>query len=66
MTATFIQTLQEVLAFNLANTVVYVVDTGVDISHKEFEGRAFNGFSVFNDDFTDENGHGTHVSGTVF
>ncbi|MFI2345625.1 S8 family peptidase [Streptomyces sp. NPDC019443] len=45
----------------------YVIDTGVRISHKDFEGRAAHGFdAVDNDDSADDgNGHGTHVAGTI-
>ncbi|WP_420803333.1 S8 family peptidase [Streptomyces naphthomycinicus] len=45
----------------------YVVDTGVRISHKDFEGRAGHGFdAVDNDNSADDgNGHGTHVAGTI-
>ncbi|KAI1743572.1 subtilisin-like protease PR1K [Xylaria scruposa] len=43
----------------------YVVDTGIDVDHPDFEGRAtFASNQVDNDD-TDGNGHGTHVSGTI-
>jgi serine protease len=45
----------------------YVIDTGVLVSHDDFQGRAQHGFDfVDNDnDATDCNGHGTHVAGTV-
>ncbi|MFJ7946281.1 S8 family peptidase [Streptomyces sp. NPDC096354] len=45
----------------------YVIDTGVRVTHKEFEGRASSGFdAVDNDDSADDgNGHGTHVAGTI-
>lgn len=45
----------------------YVIDTGVRISHKDFEGRAAHGFDAIDNDNTadDGNGHGTHVAGTI-
>lgn len=48
----------------------YVIDTGVLISHVEFEGRASHGFTATSikeqkEGDSDENGHGTHVSGTI-
>ncbi|OKK04616.1 serine protease [Streptomyces sp. CB03234] len=45
----------------------YVIDTGVRVGHKDFEGRAVSGFdAVDNDnDASDGNGHGTHVAGTI-
>ncbi|CAG8644315.1 16849_t:CDS:2 [Funneliformis caledonium] len=45
---------------------VYVVDTGIRITHKEFEGRAtFGKACCFGCLTVDDNGHGTHVAGTV-
>ncbi|KAJ1850138.1 proteinase B [Coemansia sp. RSA 2703] len=45
---------------------VYVVDTGVNIDHVDFEGRARWGKTVpLNDVDKDMNGHGTHVAGTI-
>jgi len=46
---------------------VYVIDTGVRISHSTFGGRARNGFDFVDNDAVaqDGNGHGTHVAGTI-
>jgi len=46
---------------------IYVVDTGVRISHSEFQGRASNGYDFVDNDSVaqDCNGHGTHVAGTA-
>jgi len=44
----------------------YVVDTGVYAAHSEFGGRAtFGANFITGSANTDENGHGTHVSGTI-
>ncbi|MEV8478950.1 S8 family peptidase [Streptomyces sp. NPDC051173] len=45
----------------------YVIDTGVRISHKDFGGRASYGFNAVDksDKAEDDNGHGTHVAGTI-
>ncbi|KAK4452145.1 subtilisin-like protease 6 [Podospora aff. communis PSN243] len=43
----------------------YVVDTGIRVTHSEFEGRAIWGENFVNEVDTDENGHGTHVAGTI-
>jgi subtilisin family serine protease len=50
-----------------ANVTAYVLDTGIRISGKEFEGRARNGYDFIDNDRVaqDCNGHGTHVAGTV-
>ncbi|MGI5358105.1 S8 family serine peptidase [Streptomyces sp. CA-252508] len=45
----------------------YVIDTGVRVGHKDFEGRAVSGFDAIDNDndASDGNGHGTHVAGTI-
>ncbi|KAI1852048.1 hypothetical protein JX265_008147 [Neoarthrinium moseri] len=44
----------------------YVIDTGTNIEHVDFEGRAHWGKTIpTGDDDIDGNGHGTHCSGTV-
>lgn len=50
-----------------AGVNVYVIDTGVRISHLEFEGRAFHGYDALDNDgdASDCQGHGTHVAGTI-
>ncbi|KAF3480747.1 proteinase R [Arthroderma uncinatum] len=46
-------------------STAYIIDTGTDIQHEEFEGRAKWGNNFVDDMDMDCNGHGTHVSGTV-
>jgi subtilisin family serine protease len=50
-----------------ASVHVYSIDTGVRITHNEFGGRASNGFDCISSDpiAQDDNGHGTHTSGTM-
>ena len=44
----------------------YVIDTGTNIEHVDFEGRASWGKTIPQDDEDiDGNGHGTHCSGTI-
>ncbi|KAK7521356.1 subtilisin-like protease [Phyllosticta citriasiana] len=42
---------------------IYIVDTGIRTTHEQFGGRAKMGYTAFSSN-TDDNGHGTHVSGT--
>ncbi|KAI1102675.1 peptidase S8/S53 domain-containing protein [Jackrogersella minutella] len=46
-------------------TCAYIVDTGIEVDHPEFEGRAKWLANYADNDDTDGNGHGTHVSGTI-
>jgi len=44
---------------------VYVIDTGINVGHDEFEDRAHWGHTVPADEDQDGNGHGTHCAGTI-
>ncbi|KAG0739986.1 hypothetical protein G6F66_011052 [Rhizopus arrhizus] len=45
---------------------VYVIDTGINIDHVDFEGRAIWGHTVPKNDFDEDgNGHGSHCAGTI-
>lgn len=43
----------------------YILDTGVDAEHAEFEQRVESGYDCTGEGFGDYNGHGTHVAGIV-
>ncbi|MER7835019.1 S8 family peptidase [Streptomyces sp. NPDC096040] len=50
-----------------AGVTVYVIDTGIRISNRDFGGRASYGWDFVGNDRSagDGNGHGTHVAGTI-
>ncbi|KAF5620640.1 serine protease precursor [Fusarium sp. NRRL 25303] len=43
----------------------YVVDTGIEVSHPEFQGRAKFVATYVDGINTDDHGHGTHCAGTI-
>ncbi|KAI7820831.1 serine protease [Gamsiella multidivaricata] len=46
--------------------VVFVIDSGINIEHEEFEGRADWGVTIPREELDlDDIGHGTHVAGTI-
>ena len=50
-----------------ASTVVAMLDTGVEYSHPDLQGRFISGFDFVNNDNNpaDDNGHGTSVAGVI-
>ncbi len=54
-------------AFDGTGVDAYIVDTGIHFSHSEFEGRAISGTNILEPgtNANDDQGHGTHVAGTV-
>jgi subtilisin family serine protease len=54
-------------SLNGAGVWAYVIDTGIRLSHNEFQGRAVDGVDVVDGALpaADCHGHGTHVAGTI-
>ncbi|KAM0278699.1 hypothetical protein ACHAQH_004992 [Verticillium albo-atrum] len=48
-----------------AGTFAYVVDSGINIAHTNFGGRAVRGYNAAGGEWVDSIGHGTHVAGTI-
>lgn len=47
------------------NTTVYIVDSGIDVSHSEFANKNIQLFWSSTGEFTDNNGHGTALASLI-
>lgn len=50
---------------NGSGVIAYVMDSGVAVDHRDFEGRASFGKDFTGEGSGDNNGHGTHVAGLI-
>ncbi|HVF04852.1 MAG TPA: S8 family serine peptidase [Frankiaceae bacterium] len=50
---------------SLGGVPVYVIDTGIRVTHGDFLGKAVNAYDATGGNGNDCSGHGTHVAGTV-
>jgi subtilisin family serine protease len=57
--------LQQVRHINVRGGDVYIMDTGIHLTHNDFGGRATHVFDAVNEGPGDGNGHGTHCAGTA-
>jgi subtilisin family serine protease len=48
-----------------SGVTAYIIDTGIYTAHSSFQGRAKFGASFITGSVIDDNGHGTHVAGTI-
>ncbi len=55
------------VVFGSAAIKIADIDTGVDLTHPDLQGKLLPGFDFINNDSdpTDDNGHGTHTTGTI-
>jgi subtilisin family serine protease len=56
---------QYAYSFDGTGVHAYVIDSGIDVTHPDFEGRATFDFNAIGGPDTDCDGHGTHVAGTI-
>lgn len=52
-------------AVNGLGYTAWIVDSGIDLNHPDLNVDASNGYSVIRGGMDDQNGHGTHVAGTI-